>query len=238
MKKSDTIWASEDFCEDDDDDVQFYPESRLVQLMGNITDKSAIKVATVLRSFEGSGLGPISFELYSRGGSFHAGMIIHDIMKEIISPVYTIGYGICASMAAMLLASGELGYRYVSPSAKVMIHPPTACIEADFTPDCLEDTLNLFKQDYNLGLKLLSAYTGQTKRKIRADMKKDKWMSAKEAIKYGLADKLLVHTGGMYARTLAKPQLSSYIEDAEDDDLIDDGAGEPAQQSPSKTYSI
>ncbi|MFH0797798.1 MAG: ATP-dependent Clp protease proteolytic subunit [Candidatus Woesearchaeota archaeon] len=236
MKKSAIIWASEDFDDDDNDDVQVHPETRLVQLMGNITDRSAIDVVMGLRGIEGTGLGPIAFEIYSNGGSLRAGMIIHDVMKELYSPVCTIGYGVCASMAAMLLASGDPGHRYLSPSAKVMIHAPTACIQSDFSPESLEDTLNIFKQDYDIGLKLLSAYTGQRKSKIKSDLKKDKWMSAKEAIKYGLADKLLTHAGGMYAKTLVKPPLSSYLEEIEITGC-EDSADEPAQQSPS-TYSI
>lgn len=227
MKKSAIIWASDDFDDDDTGDVKVYPESRIVQLMGSITDDSAIEVAMALRGIEATGMGPIAFEIYSYGGSLYAGMMIHDVMKELYSPVYTMGYGLCASMAAMLLASGEPGHRYLSPSAKVMIHAPSVSIKSDFGPESLEDMSNLFKGDYDVALRLLAAYTGNTKRRLRRDLRKDKWMNAKEAIRYGMADELLVHTGGMYAKTLAKPDLSSYLEDAEEGSESD---GEPAQQ--------
>lgn len=210
MKKYDVKWNSSRFesdCFDDDDsgEIMCNEESRLVQLIGGIEDETAKGAMHAFRLLESNEIKPIVFEIYSCGGSLFSGMVIHDVMKEIRSPVYTAGYGLCASMGAMLLAAGEPGHRYVSPSARVMIHAPKAYPDGEFDMAEIEQFRENLTREYNFGIKMLSVYTHRGEAQVKKDLQKDLWMNADEAVKYGLADKVLEHKGGMYAKNLSKP---------------------------------
>ncbi|MEK6817144.1 MAG: ATP-dependent Clp protease proteolytic subunit [Nanoarchaeota archaeon] len=214
MRKYDMKWnsvkfGSESFDDDDSGEITYDEESRLVQLIGSIDDETAKGAMYALRLLESNGVKPIRFEIYSYGGSLFSGMIIHDVMKEVRSPVYTLGYGLCASMAAMLLAAGEPGHRYVSPSARVMIHAPSAYTEVEFDMAKMEQFRENLIRDYNLGIKMLSVYCHKSEAQVKEDLKKNLWMDAGQAVKYGLADKILEHKGGMYAKSLSKPKIVS-----------------------------
>ena len=132
---------------------------------------------------------PIYLYINSPGGSVYDGMAIFDTIKHVKNEVHTVGIGLQASMGAFLLSSGTKGKRSILPHAKVMIHQPSSGTRgkvSDMEID-LEESLKLKK----LLNEILAKNTGQKLSKIEKDVDRDYWMTAEEAVKYGLADKVI-----------------------------------------------
>lgn len=125
----------------------------------------------------------------SPGGSVYDAMAIYDTMQYITNDVQTIGIGMQASAAAFLLSSGTKGKRFVLPNATVMIHQPSSGTRGKVTDQeiDLQEALRLKR----LLEKIMADSTGQKPEKIHEDMERDKWLSAEEAVKYGLADAII-----------------------------------------------
>ncbi|MCA9350091.1 ATP-dependent Clp protease proteolytic subunit [Candidatus Saccharibacteria bacterium] len=131
----------------------------------------------------------VIFYINSPGGSVYDGMAIYDTMKYIKCDVQTVGIGLQASMGAFLLSSGVKGKRFLLPHAKVMIHQPSSGTRgkvSDMEIDLME-SLRIKKQLNEI----LAKNTGQKLAKIEKDVDRDYWMSAQEAVEYGLADKVI-----------------------------------------------
>lgn len=131
----------------------------------------------------------IKLYINSPGGSVYDAFAIYDTMKYVKSDIQTVGIGIQASAAAFLLAAGTKGKRFLLPHATVMIHQPSSGTRgrvSDMEID-LKEGLRLKK----LLNEVLAKNTGQTLKKIETDVERDFWMSAEEAKKYGLIDKVL-----------------------------------------------
>lgn len=131
----------------------------------------------------------IMIYINSPGGSVYDGMAIYDTIQHIKNDVQTVGIGLQASMGAFLLSSGTKGKRYLLPHAKVMIHQPSSGTRgkvSDMEID-LKETINLRK----LLNEILAKNTGQKLAKVEKDVDRDYWMTAEEAVKYGIADKVL-----------------------------------------------
>lgn len=125
----------------------------------------------------------------SPGGSVYDAMAIYDTMQYITNDVQTIGIGMQASAAAFLLSSGTKGKRFVLPNATVMIHQPSSGTRGKVTDQeiDLQEALRLKR----LLEKIMADSTGQKVEKIHEDMERDKWLSAEEAVRYGLADAII-----------------------------------------------
>ena len=134
----------------------------------------------------------IHFYINSPGGSIVDGMAIVDTMNYIKCPVSTICVGMAASMGSVLLACGEKGKRYATPNSEVLIHQPLIGGHglSGQTTDIKIHTDHLVKTREKMN-KLLSEKTGQPLEKIMADTERDYYMSAEEALKYGLIDGIL-----------------------------------------------
>ena len=133
----------------------------------------------------------IIFYINSPGGSVYDAFAIYDTMQFVKSDIQTVGVGVQASAAAFLLSSGTKGKRLLLPHATVMIHQPTAGTKgrvSDMEID-LREGLRMKK----LLNEIMAKNTGQSLKKIEADMERDFWMSAEEAKKYGLVDKVIIH---------------------------------------------
>ena len=133
----------------------------------------------------------IIFYINSPGGSVYDAFAIYDTMQYVKSDIQTVGVGVQASAAAFLLSSGTKGKRLLLPHATVMIHQPTAGTKgrvSDMEID-LREGLRMKK----LLNEIMAKNTGQSLKKIEADMERDFWMSADEAKKYGLVDKVIIH---------------------------------------------
>ncbi len=131
----------------------------------------------------------IHFYINSPGGSVSDGLAIYDTMQHIAAPVATYGMGLQASMGAFLLSSGEMGKRFILPNARVMIHQVSSGAQGTATDMeiSLKETIRL----KNLLNEILAKNTGQPLKVIAEDVERDKWMTAEEAKKYGIVDKVL-----------------------------------------------
>lgn len=125
----------------------------------------------------------------SNGGSVSEGMAIFDVMNNISCDVVTIGMGMCASMGAFLLAGGTKGKRYVLPNTNIMIHQPLGGAEGQATDVAIRAEQILKVKE--LAIKYFAQFTGQKEDKIRKDIERDYWLTAKEAKEYGIVDKVL-----------------------------------------------
>jgi ATP-dependent Clp protease protease subunit len=131
----------------------------------------------------------ISLYINSPGGSVYDGLAIYDTMQFIKPDVATYGIGLQASMGAFLLSSGAKGKRFVLPNSRVMIHQPSSGTQGKISDQ--EITLRegiALKRRLN---EILAKNTGQKLAKIEKDVERDFWMSADEAVSYGLADKMV-----------------------------------------------
>lgn len=131
----------------------------------------------------------ISLYINSPGGSVYDGLAIYDTMQFIKPDVATYGIGLQASMGAFLLSSGAKGKRYVLPNSRVMIHQPSSGTQGKVTDQ--EISLREALQLKELLNQLMSKNTGQKLAKIKADVERDFWMSAQDAVSYGIADSVI-----------------------------------------------
>jgi ATP-dependent Clp protease protease subunit len=132
----------------------------------------------------------ITFYINSPGGSVTAGMAIYDTMQYIRCDVATLCMGQAASMGALLLAAGAAGKRFSLPSSRIMIHQPMGGFQGQATDiDIHAREILRMRKDLNA---ILARHTGRTVKKIQNDTERDNFMSAEEARKYGIIDKVLV----------------------------------------------
>lgn len=131
----------------------------------------------------------ISIYLNTPGGSVSAGLGIYDTMQLIEPPVATICTGMAASMGAVLLCAGEAGKRSALPHSRVMIHQPLggASGQASDIEIAAREILKIKEELYNI----LALHTGKTVAQITADGDRDHWMTASEALEYGMIDEIL-----------------------------------------------
>jgi len=164
-------------------------KNRIILLSGEIDDILANSVVAQLLYLDSLNHDDISLYINSPGGSVTAGMAIYDTMNFIKSDVSTICLGMAASMAAFLLSSGEKGKRYALPNAEVMIHQPLGGAQGQATEIKIaaEHILKL-RDKLN---KMLSKNTNQKIETIQKDTERDNFMDSKEALEYGLIDKII-----------------------------------------------
>lgn len=131
----------------------------------------------------------ISMYINSPGGSVSAGLAILDTMRYVSCDVSTICVGMAASMGSVILAAGAKGKRFALPNAEIMIHQPWGGIQGQASDLSIQAT-HILKVKERLN-KILKECTGQTLEQIERDTDRDKYMSAEEALKYGLIDKIV-----------------------------------------------
>ena len=164
---------------------------RIIFMSGEINENVAnVIVAQLLFLSSVDQEKDISLYINSQGGSIHDGLGIYDTMQFVAPKVSTMCIGLAASMGAVLLASGATGKRFALPHSKIMIHQPLGGVKGQATEMeiTLRHVLNLKKDLYEI----LSKHTGKSYEQIEKDSERDFWLSAEDAIKYGLIDKVLV----------------------------------------------
>ncbi len=165
-------------------------KDRIIFLGSQVDDGAANTIIAQMLFLESQDKNAdIKLYINSPGGSVTAGMAIYDTMQYIGPDVSTICVGLAASMASFLLASGAKGKRLVLPNSEVMIHQVMGGVEGQAT-DIKIRAERILKIKDNLN-KLLSKHTGQTLKKVEADTERDYFMSAEEAVAYGIADKVI-----------------------------------------------
>lgn len=165
-------------------------KERIVLLCDEVNDQTAsLAVAQLLFLDSEDPTKDISFYINSPGGSVTAGLAIYDTMKLIRADVSTICMGMAASMGAFLLAGGTKGKRFVLPNAEVMIHQPSGGSQGQATDIMIQaNHIQHTKERLN---RILAENCGKDIETIARDTERDNWMTAEEAVAYGLVDGII-----------------------------------------------
>ena len=163
---------------------------RIIILNGEINDSVASVVVAELLFLEGQDPDKdISLYINSPGGSISAGLAIYDTMNYIKCDVSTICVGLAASMGSFLLAAGAKGKRFALPNSEVLIHQPLGRVEGQASDMKIHtDHIIKIRQKMN---QMYSEMTGQKLEVIERDTERDLYMSAEEALEYGIVDKVI-----------------------------------------------
>ena len=164
-------------------------KDRIIILTGEIDDNSENIVVAQLLYLDSINHDDISLYINSPGGSITSGMAIYDTMNFIKSEVSTICIGMAASMGAFLLSSGKKGKRYCLPNSEVMIHQPLGGASGQATEIKIA-AAHILKIKEKLN-KILASNTNKDIHTIELDTERDNYLSAQEALDYGLIDQIL-----------------------------------------------
>ena len=167
-------------------------KDRIIFLVEEVNDVTASLVVAELLFLEAEDPGKdIQLYINSPGGSVTAGMAIYDTMQYIKCDVSTICLGMAASMGAFLLAGGTKGKRFALPNSTIMIHQPSGGAQGQATEiQIVADHIAKTKRTLN---EILAANTGQPLEVVEKDTDRDNYMSAEEALAYGLIDGVVAH---------------------------------------------
>ena len=165
---------------------------RIIFLSEEVNDTTASLVVAQLLYLEAQDPDKdIQFYINSPGGSVTAGMAIYDTMKYIKCDVATICVGMAASMGAFLLSAGTKGKRLALPNAEIMIHQPSAGTQGQITDMAIHmKRLQTIKERMN---RIMAENTGRTVEEVTAACERDNFMTAEEALAFGLVDRVLEH---------------------------------------------
>ncbi len=164
-------------------------KDRIIIISDEITDTNANIIIAELLYLDSLNHNDISIYINSPGGSVTAGMGIYDTMNYIKSDVSTICVGMAASMAAFLLSSGTTGKRYALPNSEVMIHQPLGGAQGQATEiKIAAERILKLRNKLN---HILAKNTKQNIKKVEKDTDRDNFMDAKEALEYGIIDKVI-----------------------------------------------
>ena len=167
-------------------------EKRAIYLWGVVDDKSAKEVVNKLLLLDADKPGEeIKFYINSPGGVVTSGMVIYDTIKLLQSPVSTICMGLAASMGSILLSVGTKGKRSIYPHGEVMIHQPSLGGFFQANSIDIEIQATQIRKTKEIGAKILAENCGKTVEQIMNDFDRDYWMSAEEAIAYGIVDNII-----------------------------------------------
>ncbi|MCD5396266.1 MAG: ATP-dependent Clp protease proteolytic subunit [Candidatus Pacebacteria bacterium] len=162
-------------------------EDRIVFLAGPITDTLAnLVIAQILYLASKDPKKEIKLYINSPGGSVTAGLAIYDTMQYVECPISTVCIGLAGSMAAVLLAAGQKGKRFVLPNSEILLHQVAGGVTGEAVE--IEITAKQIVKIKNKINQILAKHTGQSLKKIEKDTDRDFYLSAKEAKDYGLID--------------------------------------------------
>lgn len=165
---------------------------RIIFLGRGVNDALANQIIAIMLYLDSEDPSkPIYLYINSPGGSVTAGLAIYDTMKHIKSEVVTICVGLAASMGAFLLSAGTKGKRLALPHSRIMIHQPLGGIQGRRQATDIDiEAKEIIRIKHQLN-ELMAAHTGQSIEKIEKDTDRDYFMSAQEALEYGLIDKVI-----------------------------------------------
>lgn len=164
-------------------------ENRVIMLTGTITDEMTASVTSQLLYLDSLSHADIQLYINSPGGSVSAGLAIYDTMQKLHSDVSTICQGTAASMAAVILSGGTKGKRSILPHGEVMIHQPSGGIEGQATE--LVIAAAHIKRTKKVLTDILAKNCHRPVEAVEQDIDRDYWMTAKEALEYGIVDQIL-----------------------------------------------
>ena len=185
-------------------------KERIVFLGLPVTDEiSSLIIAQILFLEAEDPDKDITFYVNSPGGSVTAGLAIYDTMQYVRCDIVTLCMGQAASMGALLLAAGTNGKRYALPNSRILIHQPMGGFHGQATDiDIHAQEILRMRNDLN---RILAAHTGQNIRKIKKDTERDYFMSAEEAKKYGIIDKVLKKRANQDEETEASQRSTAIL---------------------------
>jgi len=164
-------------------------EYRTIYLYGEITDSLAVEINAQLDYLDKRGKGDIRLYINSPGGSVTAGLSIADAMRHCKCDISTVCTGIAASMGAFLLSFGTKGKRFVTPLAEVVIHQPFGDAQGQASDiELAARHITRTKRKLN---QMLADNTGKTMEDVARDCDRDYFMTAEEALEYGIVDSML-----------------------------------------------
>lgn len=165
-------------------------KKRVLFLFDEVNNETSNSLIVQLMTLELINKGePIWLFINSPGGYIQDGFTIIDVIKLMKSPVYTVGVGLVASMSAAIFGCGERGHRYAMPYSRYLLHQPSGGIEGQVID--VSNQAKELEKIRDIFFKLLSDQTGRTVQKISKDCDRDFILDPKEAIKYGLADRVM-----------------------------------------------
>ncbi|GFE65632.1 ATP-dependent Clp protease proteolytic subunit [Litoreibacter roseus] len=163
---------------------QLFFQSRNVIITGEINDKVAHRAVTHLLALAEAGDDPINVMISSPGGHVESGDMVHDVIKFIKPTVRTIGSGWVASAGALIFVGAERDNRYCLPNTRFLLHQPAGGIGGSASDMMIQaDQIRIMRERFD---HLFGEATGQKPEKIAADTARDFWLTASEAIEYGL----------------------------------------------------
>lgn len=169
---------------------QLNEQLRRIVLSGTIREDSAAQFLEQITAFEYVDITkPITVYIDTFGGSVDAALLMYDAIKACACPVVTVGIGKVMSAGVLLEAAGEKGSRFITENTRVMLHEVSGGAFGPISE--MEVSIAETRRLQDIYLELLAKDTGQTKQKILKDIGKDFYMSAAEAVKYGIADKVV-----------------------------------------------
>jgi len=166
-------------------------KGRKVMVFGQITDKLARDVVARILALVDESTKPIQVYVNSPGGHVESGDSIHDIIKFVRSsvPIYMIGTGWVASAGALIYLAGERNMRFCLPNTRFLLHQPMGGVQGPATDIDIE-AREIIKMHERL-VQIIATETGQTVDRVRKDTDRNYWMSAAEAIDYGVANRII-----------------------------------------------
>ncbi|MEM9738892.1 MAG: ATP-dependent Clp protease proteolytic subunit [Pseudomonadota bacterium] len=165
--------------------------ARTILLTGGIDDKQARRVCERLLALSSESNKPILLVLSSPGGHVESGDMIHDMIKFVGAPVKVLGTGWCASAGALIYSAATKENRYALPNTRFLLHEPRGGVGGQAT-DVEIQAREIIKMRERLN-RIFAEATGQPLKKIKEDTDRDFWMSAEEAVEYGLVGKIVHH---------------------------------------------
>lgn len=165
-------------------------DRRTVLLGAPVDSVVANAVVTQLLHLEVAAPGePIRLLINSPGGEVYGGLAIHDVLRDVSSPVHTCCCGMAMSIAAVILAAGEPDHRTSFANGRILIHQPSGGFQGQSSDVAIQARESLFVRDQLE--RLLARDTGRTREELREDMNRDRFFTPEEARTYGLIDRVL-----------------------------------------------
>jgi ATP-dependent Clp protease protease subunit len=190
-------------------------KNRIVFVGTQITDQTAnLIVAQLLYLSNEDSEAPIQMYINSPGGVIYAGLAIYDTMQMIANPINTVAVGVTASFGTVLLTAGTTGQRFALPHSTVHLHQPLGGAQGQATD--IEIQANEILRLRDKLNKILAHHTGKSVEQIREDTERDYWLTAEDAVAYGLVDKVLEPSKDSILAAVTKQSSAEEDEPAEE----------------------
>ena len=167
--------------------------NRRIFIQGEITDETANEFLSQMLYLEQKADDPITIYINSPGGSVNAGLVIYDCIQSSNLEINIICAGIAASMAAIILAGGQKGHRYILPHSKVMIHEPLLSSGLGGSATSIKNISDSILETREIVNGILAKHTGKSLNEVNKATSFDNYMNAEDAIAFGLCDAITMH---------------------------------------------